>query len=235
MLALASMQTTAFAGAGMAAPQMMVRASAPEMVARFGGAKKPADEFAYGLPGTMGFAPVNNPGFDPLGFAKDKSQDEVYRLREAEITHARVAMLACAGFLVQEKVHPLFSGDGGPAIEQIPALPVWVWGVMLAGIGNAEQQRIAKGFQKLDPTTQSASRNLREGYIPGDLGFDPANIRPKAPEKLRLMQERELANGRLAMMGAAGFLLQEALTGETWGAAWGHLEHACLQNTHDNL
>ena len=50
---------------------------------------------------------------------------------------------------------------------------------------------------------------------------DPANIRPKDPEKLRLMQERELANGRLAMLGAVGFLLQEALTGQTWGAYWG--------------
>ena len=81
--------------------------------------------------------------------------------------------------------------------------------------------RIAKGWQKLDPTTSTASQTLRDGYIPGDLGFDPANIRPKDPTKLRLMQERELANGRLAMLGAAGFLLQEALTGQTWGAAWG--------------
>merc|ERR1719472_307725 len=171
------------------------------------------EEFAYGLPGASGFV--------PLGFTKDKSKDEVFRLREAEITHCRVAMLACAGFLVQEKVHPLFSGDGGPAIDQIPAPPVWVWGVMLAGIGNAEQVRIAKGWQKLDPVTSTASQTLRDGYIPGDLGFDPANIRPKDPEKLRLMQERELANGRLAMIGAAGFLLQEALPGQTWGAAWG--------------
>merc|ERR1719164_87854 len=199
------------------------RTNAPSMVASFGrkAAKKAVDEPFDCLPGAAGFFPVNNPGFDPLGFTAGKSKDEVYRLREAEITHARVAMLACAGFLVQEKIHPLFSGVGGPAIDQIPQLPVWVWGVMLAGIGGAEQTRIAKGWQKLDPTTQTASQTLRDGYIPGDIGFDPANIRPKDPEKLRLMQERELANGRLAMMGAAGFLLQEAVTGNTWGAAWG--------------
>ena len=199
------------------------RTNAPSMVASFGrkAAKKAVDEPFYGLPGTAGFLPVNNPGFDPLGFTKGASKDEVFRLREAELAHSRVAMLACAGVLVQEKVHPLFSGDGGPAIDQIPKLPVWVWGVMLAGIGNAEQVRIAKGWQKLDPATSTASQTLREGYTPGDLGFDPANIRPKDPEKLRLMQERELANGRLAMLGAAGFLLQEGITGNTWGAAWG--------------
>merc|ERR1719171_3484238 len=211
MLSLATIPTTTFAGAIVAAPNVT-----PTMKAK-------AAEFAYGLPGRAGFFPTANPdfGFDPLGFTKDATNDEVYRLREAELAHSRVAMLACAGFLVQEKIHPLFSGDGGPAIDQIPALPIWVWGVMLSGIGNAEQVRIAKGWQKLDPTTSTASQTLRDGYIPGDLGFDPANIRPKDPVKLRLMQERELANGRLAMLGAAGFLLQEAITGDTWGAAWG--------------
>ena len=204
-----------------AASTQMARVSAPEMVVARRSSPKAATDRFYGLPGTAGFFPVNNPGFDPLGFTAGKSKDEVYRLREAEITHSRVAMLACAGFLVQEKIHPLFSGDGGPAIDQIPQLPVWVWGVMLAGIGGAEQVRIAKGWQKLDPSTQTASQTLRDGYIPGDIGFDPANIRPKTEEKLRLMQERELANGRLAMLGAAGFLLQEAVTGNTWGAAWG--------------
>merc|ERR1719164_163065 len=199
-------------------PEMIsIGRAAPKKVASTP-AKASKDEYLFGLPGTGHLYGLSK-GFDPLGFAEGKSKDEVFRLREAEITHARVAMLACAGFLVQEKVHPLFSGDGGPAIDQIPALPVWVWGVMLAGIGNAEQVRIAKGWQKLHPNTKTASQTLREGYIPGDLGFDPANIRPKDPEKLRLMQERELANGRLAMLGAAGFLLQEALTGQTWGAA----------------
>ena len=200
------------------------RVNAPNMVANFGraGPKAKVEDVLSTLPGATGFLPVSNPQvFDPLGFTKGKSKDEILRLREAEITHCRVAMLACAGFLVQEKVHPLFSGDGGPAIDQIPALPVWVWGVMLAGIGNAEQVRIAKGWQKLDPSTSTASQTLREGYIPGDLGFDPANIRPKSADKFAAMQERELANGRLAMLGAAGFLLQEGLTGNTWGAAWG--------------
>merc|ERR1719473_2654978 len=180
MLAFAHQSTLTFAGASVAQPK-----AAPTMVAA-------SKEFAFGLPGGDNILGQ----FDPLGFLDGKDQDEVYRLREAEITHARVAMLACAGFLVQEKFHPLFSGDGGPAIDQIPQLPIWVWGVMLAGIGGAEQVRIARGWQKLDPVTKTASQTLRDGYIPGDLGFDPANIRPKEPEKLLVMQERELANGR---------------------------------------
>jgi len=32
------------------------------------------------------------------------------------------------------------------------------------------------------------------------------------------MQTKELQNGRLAMLAAAGFMAQEAVTGTTWGA-----------------
>ena len=174
--------------------------------------------FAYGLPGADNILGE----FDPLNFLEGKDQLEVYRLREAELAHGRVAMLASLGFIVQERFHPLFSGDGGPAIDQIPALPVWVWGVMLAGIAGAEQTRIAKGWAKLSPETSTAAQALRPGYYPGDLGFDPANVRSKNPGQLRLMQERELQNGRLAMLAAATFLIQEAVTGQTWGAAWGN-------------
>ena len=34
------------------------------------------------------------------------------------------------------------------------------------------------------------------------------------------MQTKELQNGRLAMLAAAGFMAQEAVTGDTWGAYW---------------
>ena len=180
-------------------------------------AKKPVAEFGYGLPGA-----VNVLGeFDPAGFMEGKDKLEVYRLREAELAHGRVSMLAATGFLVQEKFHPLFSGDGGPAIDQIPQLPIALWGFMLAGIAGAEQLRIAKGWAKVDPTTNKAASALREGYMPGDLGFDPLNLKPEDPAEFRLMQEKELSHCRLAMIAAAGFLAQEAVSGQTWGAYWG--------------
>merc|ERR1719486_994142 len=111
-------------------------------------AKAPA--FAYGLPGNfnaLGGAELN---FDPAGFLEGKSELEVNRYRECELTHGRVSMLAAAGFLVQEKFHPLFSGDGGPAIDQIPALPIWLWAVMAGGITAAESYRISVAFRELD-------------------------------------------------------------------------------------
>ena len=119
------------------------------------------------------------------------------------------------------RFHPLFSGDGGPAIDQIPQLPPVMWVAMIASIGGAEQFRIEKGWAPLDPVTNKAPNALRLGYAPGDLGFDPLELKPTDPAEFADMQEKELSHGRLAMIAAAGFLAQEAVTHETWGAAWG--------------
>jgi hypothetical protein len=50
--------------------------------------------------------------------------------------------------------------------------------------------------------------------IPGDMGFDPLNISSRDSEKFFDMQTKELQNGRLAMLAAAGFLAQEAVNGK---------------------
>ena len=196
----------------------------PTMQFSFGGAKAaPAKkpEFAYGLPGAYNARGGETLEFDPAGFLEGKSELEVNRYREAELTHGRVGMLASLGFIVQEKFHPLFSADGGPAIDQIPQLPIWLWGVMLAGIGSAEQLRIAKGWAKVDPVTGKAPTALRDGYTPGDLGFDPFGLAPEDPAEFKLMQEKELVHARLGMIAAAGFLAQEAVTKATWGTIYG--------------
>jgi hypothetical protein len=169
-------------------------------------------EFCYGLPGAM--APAGE--FDPANLLEGKSKLEVYRYREAELTHGRVGMLAAAGFLVQENFHPLFSGDGGPAIQQIPALPPWIWFIMTLGVGIAEASRIQIGWANPYEKPDNV-QSLKEGYYPGDLKFDPLGLKPDDPAEFRIMQEKELAHGRLGMLAAAGFMAQEAVTGQTWG------------------
>merc|ERR1719353_2480670 len=184
-----------------------VRCPAPSMVA-----VGKSTEFCYGLPGAI--APAGQ--FDPANFLEGASKDEVYRLREAEITHGRVGMLASAGFLVQEYWHPLFSADGGPAIEQIPKLPVPLWFGMALGIGIAETLRIQAGWANPYEGMDNVQK-LRPGYYPGDLQFDPLGLKPEDPAEFRTMQEKELSHGRLGMLAAAGFMAQEAVTGQTWG------------------
>jgi len=183
--------------------------------------KKAPPAFAYGLPGNINVVGGEKLDFDPANFLQGKSELEVNRYREAELTHGRVGMLAALGFLVQEKFHPLFSADGGPAIDQIPQLPVWLWVVMGGGIAAAEAARINIAFRELDGEKLKAETALRPGYVPGDLGFDPLSLAPEDPAEFREMQEKELAHARLGMIAAAGFLAQEAVTKATWGTVYG--------------
>merc|ERR1712061_303147 len=54
----------------------------------------------------------------------------------------------------------------------------------------------------------------KTGRIPGDLGFDPLGLKPKKADDLLTMQNKELNNGRLAMLATLGILVQEATFGE---------------------
>ena len=173
-------------------------------------------EFCYGLPGSL--PPFEN--FDPFNLLDGKTFDQVRTWREAELAHARVGMLASAGFLVQEKFHPLFNADGGPAIEQIPKLPPVMWPLIAIFIGGCESLRISSGWANPNEPDH-VFQKLRPEYVPGDIGFDPLGLKPSDPQEFKIMQTKELQNGRLAMLAAAGFLAQEAVTGETWGAYWG--------------
>jgi len=156
--------------------------------------------------------------FDPLGFADKADDNTLKRYREAELTHGRVAMLAVLGFLVGEKVEGssfLFDAQvSGPAITHIPQVPEGFWALLLLSIGAAEQFRAEKGW--VDPSEVPVDQPglLRAEYIPGDLGFDPLGLKPEDPEEFRIMQTKELQNGRLAMLAAAGFLAQEAVDGK---------------------
>ena len=188
------------------------------MTVRAAATQEDTASYVKTLPGiTAPFGDV----FDPLNITSTSTIAEMRRYREAELTHGRVGMLASLGFIVQEKFHPLFSGDGGPAIDQIPQLPVWLWVVMGGGIAAAESFRINVAFRELDGTKLKAETALKPGYTPGDLAFDPLSLAPEDPAEFRLMQEKELVHARLGMIAAAGFLAQEAVTKATWGTIYG--------------
>ena len=230
MLSLASASLSFQASAPLTAPNTLARRANvvasdqdqigfqnPDQLRSDAASAKSSGEFCYGLVGTV--APFEE-GFDPFNLSPGASYDQVRTWREAELAHGRVGMLAAAGFVVQEKFHPLFTGDGGPAIDQFAKLPVIMWPLITIFIGGCESLRISKGWSNPNEPDHVFQKLLPE-YVPGHIGFDPLGLKPTDPEEFRIMQTKELQNGRLGMLAAAGFLAQEAVTDQTWGTYWG--------------
>ena len=162
-----------------------------------------------GVTGPLGY-------FDPLGFAKDLNPSELRLRRESELAHGRVAMVAALGFLVQESFHPIFPLIDGPAIKQLTEITYFPDGqsaffAMSLAIGFAEIARARIGWVNPEDFQEGTPR-LLEDYQPGDLNFDPLGLKPKDEAGLLAMQNKELNNGRLAMLAVAGMMAQELVT-----------------------
>merc|ERR1719168_558350 len=150
--------------------------------------------------------------FDPVGFSEGKSEGKLRFYREVEIKHGRLGMLAALGFLVGENFHPLFGGDiDVPAYLAFQQTPLQTfWGSVVAAIAVLE---VFSVFSFNSPAG-GEPWSIRSDHTPGDLGFDPLNLKPADPEEFKTMQTKELNNGRLAMLAAAGMIAQEFVSGQ---------------------
>lgn len=167
--------------------------------------------YAEKLPGiTDPFPNIFDPA-DFLGNARQKA--DVKRWRESEITHGRVAMLAALGFIVQEQIidfpnlpFPHVEGTAITHFQQVEAKGAIFWEPLVFAIGLAEAYRVSIGWAT--PTSEGFNK-LKEEYEPGNLGFDPLNLLPTDPKARKDIQDKELNNGRLAMIAIAAFVAQE--------------------------
>merc|ERR1711985_229376 len=153
--------------------------------------------------------------FDPLGFSTTTTAGKLLFYREVELKHGRVAMLAALGIVVGENFHPLFGGDidvpAYLAFQQTPLQTFWPAVVLAIAIPE-----IYSVFSFKTPAlfAQKGEEGgmpweIRSDFASGDLGFDPLGLKPTDPEELKQMQTKELQNGRLAMIAAAGMIAQE--------------------------
>ena len=150
-------------------------------------------------------------GFDPLGLSNiDDVGIDLYWLREAEMKHARVAMLAVVGMLQVEIFGPAPGCEMATAKNQMDAF--WqLW--------NAHPQYIAAALIMImfaEAFGGIAVTSGRESGMraPGDFGLDPLQFKGGDADKFKRLQEQEIANGRLAMFAAAGMLMQGMTTDE---------------------
>jgi len=146
-------------------------------------------------------------GFDPFGFAD--SPENLNNYREAEIKHARLAMLAAAGWplseLFDKKIATVLGME--PVLDATNRAP----SVLNGGLG-----RISPGYwigclglAAVTDVFGSFFFFKKEGYFPGNFGFDPFGLYPKDEQGKKRMQLSEIKHGRLAMIAITAFAAQE--------------------------
>ena len=170
---------------------------------------------------------IGDYGFDPLSLA---TSETLVPFREAELKHGRLAMLAAVAWPLQEILHPIlvdamYSAEGAsvtdvlvesngasPSLlnggllqpEVLPALVATVLlGSFLEETDIRKREDLGLAFNEYP--------NARQ---PGNLGFDPLNVYRSLSLSSKLgMHERELLNGRVAMMAVLSYVLTEAISG----------------------
>mmetsp|Transcript_17240 Transcript_17240/g.23693 ORF Transcript_17240/g.23693 Transcript_17240/m.23693 type:complete len:258 (-) Transcript_17240:154-927(-) len=179
-------------------------------------------------PGSLDGSFAGDIGFDPLGLSEipfDFSQLVVprqfsgrpssatlatlYWMREAEVKHGRVAMLAVLGCV---------------AVDLGARLP----GAAFAGVRDAlgaHDVMVARGPMALLLLAAGAAEVLGgaavyeaakgSGREPGDFQLDPFSLVKGDPVRKKDFQTKEIKNGRLAMIGISGILTQAGLEGQS--------------------
>ena len=112
-------------------------------------------------------------------------------------------MLASLGFLVAENFHPLFGGNidvpSYIAFQQTPLQTFWPLVTFTVAVFE-----VFSVFSFQNPAGNEPW-SIKTDYELGDLGFDPAGLKPSDPEELKTMQTKEL-NSACASPGIAVFL-----------------------------
>merc|ERR1712144_77946 len=181
-------------------------------------------------------------GYDPLGLGKDSEQ--VLRYREAELIHARWAMLAAAGIIIPEGLEAngadIVGGtwfetgakmlDGGTlnyfavpwGILNNP-LPLFAVVAIEVGLMAAVEsyRRSGKGPAGYSPGVGKFDSTIFDGLdtiYPGG-PFDPLGLADD-PEVFAELKVKEIKSGRLAMVSVLAFAIQSYVTGGGPYANW---------------
>ena len=190
---------------------------------------RPSEALPFGgaaAPDTLDGSLVGDVGFDPIGFStapfgnwfdvgQKTSMTDLEWLREAEITHGRIAQLAVLGFIwpsvfgtfpgndwsgvdVYSYTNPTEALDHVPvfAIEQIAGFMIWV-----------ELNRVK--FIREDGSSRLPG-DLRLGQ--GEGRWNPFGLN-YSPEEYEAKQLQEIKHCRLAMLGAVGLWFQAVNSG----------------------
>lgn len=158
-------------------------------------------------------------GFDPLGLARNSEDLRLYR--EAEIKHARLAMLCAVGWPLAELLNKQLAADFDlkPVLDASDRIPTVLNGG-LEKISPVYWAAVVLGAAAIDLIQLDRSKKANYAF-PGDLGWDPLKLFPKDKAGQERMQLAEIKHGRLAMIAVAAyafneFVSQSGIINESW-------------------
>lgn len=179
---------------------------------------------AKNLDGSM----VGDVGFDPFylssipkdfsGFIQppqweEKSIPTLYWMREAELKHSRVAMLAWFGWLATDGAFGVTLRFPGElySVENIPS----AYYAHNTLVDQGSMAFLLLVVSVVEFCSSAALVQVAKGELDreaGDFGLDPLNfLKDKSPEEVNKMKLKEINNGRLAMLAFSGVCTQAAL------------------------
>jgi len=154
-------------------------------------------------------SPVKN--FDPLNLANVGSDETLAWFRAAELKHGRVAMLAFTGYVVQsEGFHfpGMLSDD--VSFESLSAMkPFDAWDA----VPDAGKAQILFLCFVGELASESQGTHYMKGGKTPEVVFPKFDFSGVDADVLKTKQNRELNNGRLAMIGIMGFIAANNVPG----------------------
>mmetsp|Transcript_44174 Transcript_44174/g.105197 ORF Transcript_44174/g.105197 Transcript_44174/m.105197 type:complete len:464 (-) Transcript_44174:47-1438(-) len=146
-------------------------------------------------------------GFDPLGVTDALP---VYWVREAELKHGRVCMLATVGWIATD-LGARFPGDQFQAVQSTleahdKMVEAGYMAPFLGAVGTFELYSLWLFFKGWE---MEINRDAGDFFL-------GKQFLPKEPAREKDMRLKELENGRLAMFAFSGIVTQAAMTGQAW-------------------
>ena len=185
-------------------PSSIIQQEVLDEVREFGIDAKPNRDMSRAMPfmeknPILDMTMAGDYGFDPLGLAKTK--EVLRRYREAEVKHARLAMLVATGWPLWELYEQNIAGIYSPSVvggdcDRVEPL-FWVFALALSSFAETHSMR--------------RSRSEDSEYYPGNLGFDPLTLYPEDDFGRKILQTAEIKHGRTAMMAVVLYGIEEAV------------------------
>eukprot|EP00814_Leptocylindrus_danicus_P011925 CAMPEP_0116030182 /NCGR_PEP_ID=MMETSP0321-20121206/16691_1 /TAXON_ID=163516 /ORGANISM="Leptocylindrus danicus var. danicus, Strain B650" /LENGTH=205 /DNA_ID=CAMNT_0003504917 /DNA_START=41 /DNA_END=658 /DNA_ORIENTATION=+ len=144
------------------------------------------------------------PKFDPMGLATVGSDETLAWFRAAELKHSRVAMVATTGYLINAAgfhFPGMLSSD--ISFESLASMkPIDAW----AAVPDAGKAQILGTIFIAELVTESKGTHYMKGGDLPTMVFPPIDFSGVDPATLKVKQDRELNNGRLAMIAIMSFI-----------------------------